>query len=587
MSFRARLMAAAALAALLPLAVFALGARQEADRRLGAEAERRARARAAAVRADLRRETASVRGRLEAAADRAADDPSVRRALVAGDPERGGLLDWAGTAMGAAGLDALELLGPDGRILSSGHFRNEWGRRDRELDEALAGEDGPVLVRLRRPEGPFLVLAAGVPLRVGGRLHHLVGGLSLEGRLLPRMNRAGSAEVRLAAATAAGSPSPADAAARIDVPLLSPGPDGVERSEAALEVRPAGLPLADLRRGLGRWFLLTAAGSLAAALLAAWWLARRTSRPLEELAARARAVDLDRPEVSFPTDRGDEVGELARTLDAMADRLRRDAARLRDAERRAALGDLARQVNHDVRNALTPIRNVLAHLEEAVEVTGGEAARVLEERGGTLEAGLAYLEELAGRYRDLSTRPEPRPCDAGEAVRRATAGLDDGGRLRVEVADGLPAARAEPVALRRIVENLARNALQAVGPGGRVRVSVAGDPGDGAGADVVGQTEGTPLRGIRIEVEDDGPGMDEEALERAFEPFHTTREEGTGLGLAIVRRLVHDLDGELRVDSEPGRGTRFAVVLPAADGPGSGTGGTEGGSAERATGGHG
>lgn len=587
MSFRARLMAAAALAALLPLAVFALGARQEAGRRLGAEAERRARARAEAVRADLRRETASVRGRLEAAADRAADDPSVRRALVAGDPEREGLLDWAGTAMRAAGLDALELLGPDGRILSSGHFRNEWGRRDRGLGEALAAVDGPALVRLRRAEGPFLVLAAGVPLRVGGRLHHLVGGVSLEERLLPRMNRAGPAEVRLAAAPATGVRPTADAAVRIDVPLLSPGPDGAERSEAALEVRPAGLPLADLRRGLGRWFLLTAAGSLAAALLAAWWLARRTSRPLEELAARARAVDLDRPEVSFPTDRDDEVGELARTLDAMADRLRRDAARLRDAERRAALGDLARQVNHDVRNALTPIRNVLAHLEEAVAATGGEAARVLEERGGTLEAGLAYLEELAGRYRDLSTRPEPRPCDAGEAVRRATSGLDDGGRLRVEVADGLPAAWAEPVALRRIVENLARNALQAVGPGGRVRVSVAEDPGDGAGADVVGQTEETPVRGVRIEVEDDGPGMDEEALERAFEPFHTTREEGTGLGLAIVRRLVHDLDGELRVDSEPGRGTRFAVVLPAADGPGSGTGGTEDGSTERAAGGHG
>ena len=562
MSFRTRLAAAMALAAVLPLAVFALGARREAGQRLGAEADRRARSRAAAVRADLRREAASVRRRLEAAASRAEEDPALRRALAGANPERGPLLDWAGRAMRASGLDALQLLGPGGRILSSGHYRNEWGRIDAGLGAALARRREPTLVRLRRPEGPFLVLAAAAPLRLGGRSFHLVGGLSLTGRLLPRMDRAGAPSVSMAAA-AGGDASRGLAAGsvRVDLPLLVPGPEGVSRESAALQIRPAGLPLADLRRGLDSWFLATVAGALAAALVTAWWLAGRMSRPLEALAARTRRLDLDRLDVDFPTDRGDEVGELARTLDAMAGRLRRGTARLRAAERRAALGDLARQVNHDVRNALAPLRNVLDHLEEAVEATGGEAARVLEERGPTLEAGLSYLEELAGRYRDLSKRPEPEPCDAADVVRRATSGLASGERLRVEVEGELPRARAEPVALRRIVENLTRNALEAAGPDGQVRVAAAAHGTDGPDGSAPGR--------VRIEVEDDGPGMDEEELERAFEAFHTTREEGTGLGLAIVRRLVHDLDGELRVDSEPGRGTRFTVLLPRADERGS------------------
>ena len=570
MTHRARLLAALALTAVLPLAVFALGTRREADRRLGEEADRRARARAGAVRSDVAREAASVRRRLRAAAARAEENPRLRRSLRGGTGDREHLLAWAGRAMRSAGLDALQLLAPDGRILSSGHYRNEWGRRQPGLGEALSRHPSPALARLRQPEGAFLVLASAAALRVGGRTHHLVGGLSVADRLLPRMDRAAPASVTLRVASsdgdrsggglrtggdapvppgADGSPAASGRVVRVDLPVLVPRPAGVERESATLAVRPAGVPLADLRRGLDRWLLLTASVSLAAALLAAWWLAGRMSRPLEALAVRARRLDLDRLDVDFPTGRDDEVGELARTLRAVADRLRRGKARLRAVERRAALGDLARQVNHDVRNALAPLRAVLDHLGEAVEATGGEAARVLEERGPTLEAGLAYLEELAGRYRDLSTRPDPAPCDVSEVVRRATDGLADADRLRVEAAHDLPPGRADPVALRRIVENLARNALQAAGADGTVRVAVS--PADG-------------VRRLRIEVEDDGPGMSEEELDRAFEAFHTTREEGTGLGLAIVRRLVHDLDGELTVESEPGSGTRFAVLLPTA-----------------------
>src|SRR5262249_232880 len=111
----------------------------------------------------------------------------------------------------------------------------------------------------------------------------------------------------------------------------------------------------------------------------------------------------------------------------------------------------------------------------------------------------------------------------------------------------LPAVRADPIALRRIVENLVSNAVDAARLGsGCVTVST-----DAA-------------NGVRLTVQDSGPGTSKAGLDRAFLDFYTTKPEGTGLGLSVVRRLVADLGGALRVETEPGRGTRFIVEMPSA-----------------------
>jgi signal transduction histidine kinase len=110
--------------------------------------------------------------------------------------------------------------------------------------------------------------------------------------------------------------------------------------------------------------------------------------------------------------------------------------------------------------------------------------------------------------------------------------------------------RADPVVLRRIVDNLVANAVEALegAPGTVTLASAAG--GDGA----------RPL--ARIVVADTGRGMTREQLDRAFQDFYTTKAEGTGLGLSVVRRLVQDLGGTLRVETAPGDGSRFIVELP-------------------------
>jgi signal transduction histidine kinase len=284
------------------------------------------------------------------------------------------------------------------------------------------------------------------------------------------------------------------------------------------------------------------------------WLAALVSRPLRQLAEKTSNIDLDRLDQSFDSDRGDEIGSLSRLLGAMTDRLRNSSARLREAERRAAVGDLARQVNHDIKNGLVPIRNVFRHLTQVAKEEPQRLAEVYEARRGTLDSSVEYLETLARHYDRLSPAAERRPCDVNaiiEQVLRSTA--QDGRPVERSLEQKLPPVLADELMLRRIVENLVGNALDSMA--GRTGAAVT------VSTQRVGGT-GEPER-VRIVVSDTGHGMTESELQRAFDDFYSTKPGGTGLGLSIVRRLIMDLNGAIRIETEPGVGTSATVELPA------------------------
>jgi len=327
-------------------------------------------------------------------------------------------------------------------------------------------------------------------------------------------------------------------------------------------VRHSLAPLAALRRGVDFAFLAAVAVTALIALLVAGWLSSRISRPLSELARRTAEIDVDRLDVAFESVQDDEVGALTRLLGAMTERLRGGAARLREAERRIAMGDLARQVNHDIKNGLIPIRNALRHLVQAAGEGPEPLAGAFHDRQGTIESSVSYLETLATNYARLYPQPAREPCDVNEVVRETLHRIGSAGHaaVRSELADGLPRARTDALVLRRILENLVGNAVDSLeSRPGTVTVSTG----------FSGTTNGGAT--VRITVADTGKGMTKPELERAFDDFYTTKPGGTGLGLSIVRRLVLDANGALRVETEPGAGTRFIVELP-----GEGAGGAGG-----------
>ena len=546
MRFRARMSIAFVAAGLIPLALLAHGVRREVTRTLTTQHERRVGALVDVVRQDLARESASIAARLEILAADLTTDDRFRLGALRGDPsQRRYVLDWAARAMDLGGLAMLRVSDDAGSIISSGHFRNEFGRSDGRLPERVtAVADGHALVHVKTPTGSFLALVRVQPCRIGGRAFTLLGGTAVDQSFFTRLGREGELDVSLAFGDAT-LPSSHTAAT---LPLVLVDDSSAALTTTHLAVAPLGGDLQMLRRDLDRWitgsFLLAA---LAGALLAAW-LAAGLSRPMATLAQAALSLDFRTPDVDAVSARNDEVGTLARRFATMTRRLRASAVRLRDAERRATVGEMARQVNHDIKNGLVPIRNVVRHLAHVHQAAPQELAAVFGERRVTLDSSVTYLDELATRWARLSPRSERRPVDVNAIAREVVAAAGDVHLtpLRTDLQSELPRVLADPVAIRRIMDNLVMNALQSLTSGdGAVTISTARHE-----------------QLVRITIADSGAGMTQDQLARALAGFYTTKPHGTGLGLAVVRRLVADYGGSVRVDTQPHRGTTVTVDLP-------------------------
>lgn len=545
MTFRARMSIAFVAAALIPLAVLAHGVRREVTRRLTAQYERRLTTLVDIVRQDLARESASIAARLEILEADLSTDDRFRLGAARGDPaQRRHVLDWAKRAMEIAGLSMLRVYDDSGRVVSSGHFRNEFGRDDSRLLARLAAVPGQeALIDVKTPAGSFRALTRAESAPVGGRPFTIVGGTTVDSNLFTRLSRDGEIDVSLALGKVALPGS--HAIARLPLVYVDAAS---ELATTHLTVAPRGGDLQMLRRDLDRWvaasFLFAA---IAGGILIAW-LAAGLSRPMATLARAALSIDFNTPEVDTVAARDDEVGTLARRFGAMTRRLRASAVRLRDAERRATVGEMARQVNHDMKNGLVPIRNVLRHLAQVQDRAPHELAMVFGERRATLDSSVTYLDELATRWARLAPRTDRRPVDVNAIVQDIVTGARDAYAAPIDVRlhAGMHPVLGDSIALRRVLDNLVTNGLQSL-------------PADGGSVTITTEQRDHV---VRITVADTGCGMAAEEVARALSGFYTTKPQGTGLGLSVVRRLVADHGGDVRIDTAPRRGTRVIVELP-------------------------
>lgn len=561
MSLRSRLLLAFTVVTLIPIGMLAFGIRQEMTRRLSLEYEDRVDRAVEVIREDLERESAAIAERLASLERALVDDNQFRLSAVAGlESKRPYLLDYATTAMRLTGLSMLQIQDDDGRILSSGHFRNEHGRFEAGLSSALSNARRVAFVTARGADREFLALARTESFFVGEREFTIVGGVAVDETFLSRLARDPAIVVSLRypgarLSTSASTPDPDSAVGALEISVIRTGADTPPQVvPARIEVVQPLTPLKTLLRNADTWFLFTAAGSGVTALLLAAWVSSRISRPLAALAEKTAVLDLDRLDVEF--DPGtDEVGRLSRLLGDLAARLRTSTARVRDAERRATVGELSRQINHDIKNGLIPLRNVMRHL---TQVAGDEPAAlptIFAERRQTIDSSISYLETLATSYQRLSSPVNRRDCNLNALVTEVVRASQGQAHVefRTDLTD-LPRVVGDPVAFRRILENLIANAVDSLPSAhGRITVTTRAVTRDGE----------PPI--ARVTVADTGRGMSADETGRIFDDFYTTKAGGTGLGLSIVRRLVMDLHGTIGIDSTPGHGTRIVIDIPAAD----------------------
>ncbi len=239
-------------------------------------------------------------------------------------------------------------------------------------------------------------------------------------------------------------------------------------------------------------------------------------------------------------------GGVVLTLDDVTDLAR--------AQRVIAWGEMARQVAHEIKNPLTPIRLGVQHLLRAR--SRPDFGSILDQNVTRILSEIDRLDEIARAFSRYGGAPEERvapvPTDIAAIVRDVVAleMLGEGGLdWQCEVQDVLPLAFARGDELREVLLNLFENARLAHARTVRTALHHAVMEGG--------------VAAVAIDVTDDGSGINAEVLPRIFEPHFSTRTSGSGLGLAITRRLVESWGGAVTIDSEPGRGTSVRVSLRA------------------------
>ncbi len=499
-------------------------------------------------------------------------------------------------ANGAAqdhGLDFVEFVSTDGTLISSAQYparvgyKNDWVSNGKDWRGSLA-----FLKKEELPDGVELSLTAVRNLPVGDKNLYIIGGRRMDQNFLASLALpAGTRALLYRNLEAAFTPTAlTDAAGPIpQSELLQPLIEQVEKQPTAptlvktiewtsdpassetfhampltgrngevlgvLLLGSSRRELVTLRRQILNTAALVAFAAIVIGLLVSWWVSRRITRPVEELANGARDVASGRWETRIDVRGSDEIAQLATAFNDMTRTLTSQKEKLVQTERVAAWRELARRLAHELRNPLFPLQITVENLQRARQLGPQQFQEVFSEATATLKAELSNLNTIVSRFSDFSKMPAPHftKVNVNETLRNAVRLFEPQftavGKPSISTEfflnESLPEIDADPDLLHRAFQNLILNALDAMPAGGTITLK-SSDAGES----------------VRIEVADTGKGLTPEECSRLFTPYYTTKQLGTGLGLAIVQSVVSDHHGSISVSSEEGRGATFRIDLP-------------------------
>jgi len=311
-------------------------------------------------------------------------------------------------------------------------------------------------------------------------------------------------------------------------------------------------PQTEILRAFKNKYMLALTTGFVLTLAMMVYVIARALRPLTKLSDTCAAIAAgDLRSVSTQGASG-EIRALEETFNQMVHSLQEKElveAKLRQAQRLSALGNLAAGVAHDVRNPLNAIKLLSSHALDALD--GEEESRAAKPLR-TIRDEVARLEGIVSSFLSLAKEselaPEPYRVDTllAECVRLFQKDAEGRQvRLDCELRAGDRTLVLDPKQMTRAVLNVLLNALEASPAGGRVRL-----------------TSRLTDRTCEIEIRDDGAGLAREALERVFDPYYTTKPGGTGLGLSITRGIIEEHGGMIEIYGAEGQGCQVLITLP-------------------------
>lgn len=478
------------------------------------------------------------------------------------------VVDYSSRFMKAMRLDVLEITDRRGNVLSSGYFRNSAGRNIAENVYRLrTSKEHGMIIWFNYRTYKFPAVSAIDSLISGNKKYYIVGAVRIDSTLLQNINR-DTTNILIAKingsviSTSSGILneiySESDSAFALPpsimknytkgsftIPTLNGNEGGTAEFILLQPKKELTVLLKKLRENIS---FITAVGILIAIVLSVW-RTRSITRPLRKLANEAGNLSLENLELNFQSDKNDEVGLLSRAMHKMVHRLHQSRIELTAAEQKAARAEIARQVNHDLRNGFLPIRHVLEHWEEVADNEPENLLKYFNERKVNVKESLEYLQNLSKLYTRIQPELNPEPININYELRKLVNNYADflGNRIKFNLNcdKSDPVILADKIQIRRVFENILRNAVESIDDNGQITVST-----------------GKENNSAVILCSDSGTGISDEIQKKLFTSNITTKKEGTGLGLANVKRIIDDLGGKIKIISKEDEGTEVYIYLP-------------------------
>jgi nitrogen fixation/metabolism regulation signal transduction histidine kinase len=289
-------------------------------------------------------------------------------------------------------------------------------------------------------------------------------------------------------------------------------------------------------------------------IMLALLLSRYITKPLQLIGNQFSRIKIGDKNAKIEWKRKDEIGRLVDEYNLMIDKMEKSADLLARSERESAWRQMARQVAHEIKNPLTPIKLSMQLLMRAWNDKAPDWDTRLKRFSQTLIMQIDTLSSIATEFSDFAQMPEPQiqQFDVIPLVQQSATLFRDQSHSNIKFKTELKECiiKADPNQILRVFNNLMKNALQAI-------------PADRTGLIIINLS--TSDKSCVISFKDNGTGIPKESQTRIFSPNFTTKTGGMGLGLAMVKTIIDNLSGSIWFETTPGEGTTFYVSLPLQD----------------------
>ncbi|MCD4724294.1 MAG: GHKL domain-containing protein [Bacteroidales bacterium] len=291
---------------------------------------------------------------------------------------------------------------------------------------------------------------------------------------------------------------------------------------------------------------------IALAIFIALLISRYTTRPLQLIKDKMASLSLGGTNEKINWSGKDEIGTLISEYNRMVDELFRSAELLAKSERESAWREMAKQVAHEIKNPLTPMKLSVQYLQKAWEEKSPDWEERLYRFTQTIIEHIDTLSAIASEFSDFAKMPQKKEekIDLSESIRKSFDLYSDIENISFSFypkTEGPHFVLADKNQLLSVFNNLIQNSVQAIGQDKEGLIEITLDTDDG---------------NYIIQVRDNGPGIAEDMMDKIFSPSFTTKTSGMGLGLALVRSIIEEAGGEINFESSPEKGTIFEIHLP-------------------------